>query len=78
MKTAYLLERKLSWKTFQNVWGKFPSGDIVAENLPRMIWELMRNKQVYVTIDPSQEDDPLCISLKPPKGTTKLIKNKNK
>ena len=75
MRTAYLLEQKLSWKTFRAIWDSFPSGGIVPKNMSRMIWGLMRDKKIYISIDPSQADDPLCISLKPPKRKYKLIKN---
>ena len=67
MKTAYLLEQKLSWLTFKKIWNAFSSGGIVPKNMSRMIWELMRDRKIYIYIDPSQKDDPICISLKLPK-----------
>lgn len=66
----YLFDPKISYKSFYAVWKKFPAGNIVPTELAKgkVIWEMIRDKQIYVYIDSLCKDDPMCFGMKLPKN----------
>lgn len=77
----YLFDPKISYKSFYAVWQKFPAGCIVPMEISKgkAIWELIRDKQIYVYIDSLCKTDPICIGMKLPKNREiRLITNPKK
>ena len=66
----YIFSPEITYKRFYNVWKKFPSGDIVPSTFikGKIVWEMIRNKDIIVGIDPKEKDDPMFFA-------TKLKKN---
>lgn len=66
----YLFSPAISYKAFYAVWSKFPAGSIVPMELSKgiIIWEMIRDKQLYAYLDPSCETDPICFGMKLPKN----------
>lgn len=59
----------MKYKTFYKIWSKFPHGDIVPKMMikGKIIWEMVRDKQIYLYIDPKEKDDPIIFAVQLPK-----------
>lgn len=66
----YLFDHNISYKAFFALWSRFPAGCIVPTEIAKgkAIWEMIRDKQLYVYIDSLCKDDPMCIGTKLPKN----------
>lgn len=73
MKKIYLFDHKISYKTFKLVMDKYAQDGITPVHLDKILWQMNRDRQIYVWIDDS--GDPICIGTKLPKGEIKIIKN---
>ena len=69
----YLFSNKITFKRFKGIWEKFPSGGIVPQQMPKIVWQMIKDKQIYVYLDGKQKDDPVIIALKLPKRKIKII-----
>ena len=74
-KPIYLFSQDIKYKTFYEIWSKFPHGDIVPEMMikGKPIWEMIRDKQLHVYIDSLQKDDPVIFASKLPKNRKILL-----
>ena len=72
----YLLDLKLKWKTFKILQDKLvkDSGP-KPMNGEKMLWEMMRAKQILCWFDPLYPND-MKIGLKLPKRKIRIVKNK--
>ncbi len=52
---------------------KYAQDGITPVHLDKILWQMNRDRQIYVWIDDS--GDPICIGTKLPKGEIKIIKN---
>jgi predicted secreted Zn-dependent protease len=68
-KPIYLFSNKITYKRFKKVWDKFPVEGVVAEEMVKgkIIWEMIRDKQIYVYIEDIKEDK-VFFALKLPKN----------
>lgn len=73
----YLFSPTLTYKTFYKIWNKFPNGDLVPTMFikAKPIWEMVRDKQMYLYLDPLEKDDPVIFALKLPKRDILLLDN---
>ena len=65
----YLFSPDITYERFYNVWKKFPPEGITPECMikGKLIWQMIRDKQIYVYLDETQKDDPVILALKLPK-----------
>ena len=75
-KPIYLFSHEITYKRFYNVWKEFPQGDIVPVSLikGKPIWEMIRDKQIFVYIDETKKEDPIIFATKLPKRTIYFLK----
>lgn len=62
----YVFSPEIPYKTFYKIWKLFPPEGITPEAMikGRMIWEMVRDKQTLLYIDPTFEDNPIfCLKL---------------
>ena len=78
-KHIYLLDNKISWELFKLLQEKLvrDSGP-TPEHGDRILWEMLRDEQIYCWFDPEVPDD-MGIGLELPKGKEfKVITNPKK
>jgi hypothetical protein len=76
MKT-YWLSPKIKYKTFKLLNKKlYPKPDITPVNGDRILWKMLKKRQINIFIEES--DDPLCLTLKAIPKKAKLIILTNK
>jgi hypothetical protein len=65
----YLFSPEIKYATFKKLWKLFPSEGITPLEMinGKHIWEMVRDKQIYLLIDPQEKDNP-NFSLKLPKN----------
>lgn len=75
IKEIYLFSPEIKYKRFYNVWKRFPHGDIVPQMMikGKPVWEMIRDKQLLVYIDPLEKDDPVIFAKKLPKKRIIMI-----
>ncbi len=70
-KEIYFFSPKISYKTFKAVCDKFPDSGPTPKNIDKMLWKMLRERQINIGLRDS--DDPIFITLKPiPKDATLL------
>ena len=74
-KPIYLFSHKITYKRFYNVWKKFPPEGITPESMikGKPIWQMIRDKQIYIFIDPLEKDDPVIFATKLPERKILLL-----
>jgi len=74
----YLFSHKISYKNFYSIWKLFPPEGITPNAMikGKFIWEMIRDKQLYVFLDKEGKDDNVFFSLKLPKRDILLLENK--
>jgi len=74
-KSIYLFSNKITYKTFYKVWKIFPHGDIVPKMIitGKPVWEMIRDKMIFVYIDLEEKEDPVIFSVKLPKRDILII-----
>lgn len=77
MRPIYLFSSKINYKTFYKIWKYFPTGGIVPSMMIKghPIWQMIRDKQLYVYIDPMEKDDQVIFAVKLPKREIMLLSN---
>ena len=70
----YVFSPKIKYKTFLKVWNLFPTGGICPVNFDKIVFSLLKEHRLNIGIDTRNKSDPVCFSLKLPKGKTILIK----
>ena len=60
-KLIYLFSHGITYKNFYRIWKRFPNGTIVPQMMisGKAVWQMIRDKQLFVYIDPKQQDDPV-------------------
>ena len=73
----FLFSPKISYRAFYKIWRKFPPEGItpVAMIKGKLVWEMIRDKQIYVYLDHKRQDDPVIFSLKLPKREILLLED---
>ena len=69
----YLFSDKITYKRFLNVWSKFPSGGIVPIHMDKIVWEMIRDKMIYVFLEDRKEDKVFLATKLPPKRKVLVI-----
>jgi len=74
-KKIYLLDHKLKWKTFKTLHDKIVNDPgPTPVNMDKILWEMMRDKQIYCWYDEKMPDD-MGIGIELPDGEITLITN---
>ena len=68
----YWLHPKIKWTTFKKLNDKFCKCDIKLIHLDKVLWQMLRDRQINVCLEES--DDPIRFTLKPIPKNAKLIK----
>ena len=63
MKKIYLFSPTIKYKAFKKVMDKFPDKGIMPMNIDKILWELLRDKRLYIFLD-GTSDDPVSIDRK--------------
>ena len=70
MKPIYLFSNKISWEHFKKVWDAFP--DTSGGPTPsafidgKFPYEMVKNKDILIYIDPEEKEDPVIFAVKIP------------
>lgn len=63
----------INFKTFLSVWKKFPESGPTPVSFAKIAWELLRDKKIYIYLDPVELDDPIILAYQLPKGRKVLL-----
>ena len=75
----FWLSPKISWKTFKILNEKIsPSRGIVPKNGEKILWQMLRDRQINIFIDSKSTEDPIVITLKPIPAQATMIRDTRK
>jgi len=74
-KPIYIFSPEISYKVFYKIWSLYPSGGIAPREMIKgtIIWEMIRDRQIYVGIDEEEKDDPVFFASKLPSQRKVLV-----
>lgn len=61
-KKTYWLSPQIKWITFKTICDKFPDSGPTPKNANKMLWEMLRDRQINIFLENS--DDPIRITTK--------------
>jgi N-glycosylase/DNA lyase len=72
-KEKYWFSPKMKWRTFKAIQDKIPKTGIYPMHIDKILWQMLRDKQINIIFDASQKDDPIIITTQnPPKKFIKI------
>lgn len=75
MKPIYLFSPKIKYKNFLTVWDKFPIGGIKPMHMDKIIWQMIRDKQIYVFLENKKDEQVFIATKLPQKRKILMISN---
>ena len=76
-KTIYLLDKKMSQETFDQVMSKFPDVGITPKHINEVLFGMLSDGTIDIWLDPEDKDDPIHIGTFPEVESYKLISTPN-
>ena len=71
MKEIYLISPDIKWSIFKKLYGIVPDTGPTTKELPRVLWEMVRDKQIYCFFD--NPEGEMAVSTKLPKNKKIII-----
>ena len=68
----YWLSPKISYKNWKLICSKFPDSGPTPQEADRVIWEMLRDRQINIFLENS--DDPICFTIKSIPKNAEIIK----
>jgi len=69
----YWISPNIEWKTFKLLNDKFKDSGPTPVNGDKILWEMLRDRQINIYIDTNQSDDPIIITTKQMPKKVKII-----
>lgn len=61
----YIISDKIKFKTFKLLQDRLVKADLIPKNINKVLWEMLRDKQIYCWFSDELKND-MCIGLKLP------------
>ena len=73
-KPIYLLHHRMKWRVFKELHDKvnLKCDGPTPRNFTKILWEMLRDKQIYIWLDETRED-PVQLGTKLPEGRSVMV-----
>ena len=72
----YWFDPRLNWKTFRHLNDKFSRDEgPVPQNIDKILWKMLKNRQINLYLDTRKVADPICLTLKDIPKKSKILTN---
>ena len=72
----YLLSHELKWQVFKKLWDSVPDEGPTPQHIDKIIWELLREKRIYIWFKKGDKD--LSLGLELPKNVEVFLLTNSK